>query len=441
MDGSDADQGGSTDAPGIAPDQFELVFENAPGLFLVLAPRPPYRIAAVSDAYLHATMTRRGTILGRGIFEVFPDNPEEVGATGVRNLRESLERVVKDHKPDAMALQKYDIRKPEEQGGGFEERYWSPINSPVLDGQGELQFIIHRVEDVTEFVRLTRAGEAQSELATALRVRAQAHEAEIFLRAQQVAEANRELRKTNTRLETAIRALSVANEGLESFAYVVAHDLKEPVRAVDALLQEAEENAIVPSVSDSVRAARRSNALLGRLLAGLLELARASRVETFELRPIDLRELLDGEECRARFEPLAKERHAQIDVVATPGCPPVMATEGHMWQILGNLIVNAIKHNGSPRPRVRVTIAPSQIAPALVTVAVEDDGPGLDERIVNTLDRIKPGRPTTLRGGFGLVIVRRAAESLGGSLEVSRSADLGGARMVVALPGARNTAP
>jgi hypothetical protein len=53
-----------------------------------------------------------------------------------------------------MAVQKYDIRRPEEEGGGFEVRYWSPINTPVLDDRRQLPYIVHRVEDVTEFVRL-----------------------------------------------------------------------------------------------------------------------------------------------------------------------------------------------------------------------------------------------------------------------------------------------
>ena len=73
------------------PD-FRVLFESAPGLYLVLAPDPAFTIVAVSDAYLRATMTRREQILHRGIFDVFPDNPDDPQATGTRNLRASLER-------------------------------------------------------------------------------------------------------------------------------------------------------------------------------------------------------------------------------------------------------------------------------------------------------------------------------------------------------------
>src|SRR6188768_1898343 len=131
---------------------FQLLFEAAPGSFLVL--KPDFTIVAASDAYLRATMTDRSAILGRGLFDVFPDNPEDPSATGARNLRASLERVLETRVADTMAVQKYDIPKPTTEGGGFEERYWSPLNTPVLDANGVVKYIIHRVEDVTDFVRL-----------------------------------------------------------------------------------------------------------------------------------------------------------------------------------------------------------------------------------------------------------------------------------------------
>ena len=145
-------------------------------------------------------MTRRQEILGRGIFEVFPDNPDDPAATGVSNLSASLERVLRNKAPDAMAVQKYDIRRPDAEGGGFEERYWSPVNSPVFGPGGGVAHVIHRVEDVTEFLRLQQRGLAQEKQAQEMRVRGERMEAEIFLRAQELQEANRRLRQANEEL-------------------------------------------------------------------------------------------------------------------------------------------------------------------------------------------------------------------------------------------------
>jgi len=139
---------------------FRALFESAPGLYLVLDPGPDLTILAVSEAYLRATMTKRADILGRHLFDVFPDNPDDPTATGTRNLTASIARAVATKAPDKMAIQKYDIRRPIEEGGGFEERWWSPVNTPVVSDEGTIQYVIHRVEDVTALVRAERRGAA-----------------------------------------------------------------------------------------------------------------------------------------------------------------------------------------------------------------------------------------------------------------------------------------
>jgi PAS domain S-box-containing protein len=139
----------------VAVDQYRLLFEAAPTPLLVLT--PGFQIVAVSDSYLRATMTCRQDIVGRGLFEVFPDNPNDPAADGVQNLRSSLNKVLSARQPDKMAIQKYDIRRPIEEGGSFEERYWSPLNTPVFNDKGEITYIFHQVEDVTSSMRTREA--------------------------------------------------------------------------------------------------------------------------------------------------------------------------------------------------------------------------------------------------------------------------------------------
>ena len=100
--------------------ELKSLFESLPGLYLVLTPE--LWIVSASDAYLKATMTTREGIVGRRLFEVFPENPDEAGATGMSNLRASLDRVMRNGTADTMAIQKYDVRGPD---GAFEEHYWS----------------------------------------------------------------------------------------------------------------------------------------------------------------------------------------------------------------------------------------------------------------------------------------------------------------------------
>lgn len=138
------------------PEDFRTLFERLPGLYLILT--PDLTMVAASDAYLSATMTRREDIIGRNVFEVFPDNPNDANPSGERSVHASFMRVLQNKAPDTLPMLKYDIRRPESKGGGFEERYWSPTNSPLLDAQGNVAYIVHRVEDVTEFARLKRGG-------------------------------------------------------------------------------------------------------------------------------------------------------------------------------------------------------------------------------------------------------------------------------------------
>ncbi|MCL4548005.1 MAG: PAS domain S-box protein [Bacteroidetes bacterium] len=171
--------------------QFRALFESVPGMYLIL--KPDLTIVGASNAYLEATMTKREEIMGRGLFDVFPDNPNNPSADGVSNLRSSLERVLKNGSADTMPIQKYDVRNPESELGAFEEKYWSPVNSPVFGADGNIEYIIHRVEDVTEFVLQKKRGVNPSAETTNLQERMEKMEAEIFLRGQELKKLNLEL--------------------------------------------------------------------------------------------------------------------------------------------------------------------------------------------------------------------------------------------------------
>jgi signal transduction histidine kinase/PAS domain-containing protein len=121
--------------------------ESVPDLYLILS--PDFIIQTASDAYLEATFTNRENIRGKFMFDVFPDNPALPNPNGVANLRYSLEQVLTHCKPHQMAVQRYDVPKYGVDGG-FEEKYWSPLNTPVLDDEGRVAYIIHKVTDVTE---------------------------------------------------------------------------------------------------------------------------------------------------------------------------------------------------------------------------------------------------------------------------------------------------
>lgn len=185
----------------LAQQQYQRLFKAAPGKILVLLPGS-YEIVAVTAAYLEATHTLENDILGKTVFEVFPDDPEDPHTDGVAALSASLHRVQSLRTADAMGIQRYPVRLPT---GTFEERFWSPVNSPVLNDAGDIEFIMHRVEDVTAIVR--DGGDAKA-LATGTDRDPTAVQ-DIILRSQELRQALSKLQEYEARMRTAERLLSL----------------------------------------------------------------------------------------------------------------------------------------------------------------------------------------------------------------------------------------
>ena len=137
--------------PEIETIQAELlsVLNSLPGIFILLHPDAPrFTIAAVTDDYLSATFTKRKDIVGKGLFEIFTDNPRNEKATGKQNITQSLQHVIKHNEPHHLNDQRFDIYNADK--NSFEFRIWNLQSKPVIDKKGEVQYIIHCVEDRTD---------------------------------------------------------------------------------------------------------------------------------------------------------------------------------------------------------------------------------------------------------------------------------------------------
>jgi PAS domain S-box-containing protein len=149
------------------PPNLLPVFNAQPGATLLLS--SDWVIVAASDDYLAATLTERNIIVGQHIFDAFPDNPATPEANAVANVRASLAQVMATGRPHEMAPQHYDV-PDRAQPGRFVERHWLPRHTPVLDAEGQVQFIIQSVQDITAHrlaARLLRESQANEEAAHA----------------------------------------------------------------------------------------------------------------------------------------------------------------------------------------------------------------------------------------------------------------------------------
>jgi signal transduction histidine kinase len=349
---------------------FKRLFESAPAQFLVLSPDPPnFTIWGASDAYLEATRTERAKIVGRRVFDVVPDNADDPPATSTSNLRASLERVLASTAPEAMAVQKYEVGLPAYGSGGFEERFFRPVNSPLISTAGEVLYILHRIEDVTEFERARRRWAAELE------------------------QANREL---------------------EAFSYSVSHDLRAPLRAVDgfskALLSEFAERLDERGLHylEHVRAGALR---MSYLLDDLLKLSHINRAP-LRREPVDLAELAR----KIMLDLREREPQRSVDVEVSDGLM-TQADARLAIVVFENLLGNAWKFTAK-QPEARIEVGQEHGANGRFFY-VRDNGAGFDmqyaEKLFAPFQRLH--HDSDFEGtGIGLATVHRVIARHGGRI-------------------------
>jgi serine phosphatase RsbU (regulator of sigma subunit) len=176
---------------------YAAVFHALPGMVALLTPDLVY--ADANEDFLRLAGRSREQLMGRYIFDVFPEHPDEPAAAGMRETRASMLRVVATGERDTMALLRYDI-EDRERPGRWLEHYWSPVNAPVLGPDGDVVLIVHRVEEVTELIH-ARGGPGNDRSARVL-------EAELYTR--ELQELNERLRRTQARDREVALALQAA---------------------------------------------------------------------------------------------------------------------------------------------------------------------------------------------------------------------------------------
>jgi len=117
--------------------------------------RPPaFHHPCRPDAYLLASRQRRDDLLGRSLSEIFPDDLDIYGGRALQDTLASLERTIELRIPDSIGLLRHAIVRSKSEGCGFEERHWRTLNTPVINANGDIAYLLHQVEDVTGFVHL-----------------------------------------------------------------------------------------------------------------------------------------------------------------------------------------------------------------------------------------------------------------------------------------------
>jgi light-regulated signal transduction histidine kinase (bacteriophytochrome) len=304
-----------------------------------------------------------------------------------------------------MAIQKYDVRRPD---GAFEERYWSPVNSCVLNADGQVEYLLHRVEDVTGFVHKKQQAEAAGEIG--LNKRLEQMEAEVFRSSQEVQAANEQLR--------------LANQELESFSYSVSHDLRAPVRHIDGFVKLLDKHAgekLDAQAQRYLKIIANAARQMGMLIDDLLAFSRMGRMELRHSN-VALDSLVHEAVDSLQMEMQGRQIKWKI------GClPEVKADPAMLRQVWTNLIANAIKYSQTRQPaEIEINCAPP--ANGEYVFFVRDNGVGFDMKYADKLFGIfqRLHSADEFEGtGIGLANVRRIVSRHGGRTWAEGKIDAG----------------
>jgi signal transduction histidine kinase/CheY-like chemotaxis protein len=333
----------------------------------------------------------------------------------VANLNASLRRVLNTAAADTMSVQKYDIRRPEGDGGGFEERYWSPVNSPAMARDGTIAYIIHRVEDVTEFVLLKRRDEQHAEMNEELQRRAMQMEAEVYLRAKERDAAEAENRAKN------------------DFLAMLGHELRNPLAAIAAA-----NRLLTMSEQRDARGARplavidRQVEHLRRLVDDLLEAGRVTGGK-IQLQKHPVNAATAAEHAVATLRAVADGEPHELILKAVPVW--VNADSTRLHQILVNLLTNAGKYT-PPGKRISVDV---ELDGHRALMRVSDEGAGIaPDALPRVFDLFYQGDATLQRArgglGIGLSVAKRLAQLHGGDVSVESAGPGQGCVATVTMP-------
>jgi two-component system sensor histidine kinase VicK len=130
-------------------DLFKVLFEKSPGSILVRADPPRFTILAVSDAYLEITSVNRGDVLGNGFFEVFPDSNDD--PDDAYTARKVFTKVIETNVKLDVPVYRYDLVDPKT--NNKKPHYWSCSNTPILDTNNDVAYILNTVVDISGEVK------------------------------------------------------------------------------------------------------------------------------------------------------------------------------------------------------------------------------------------------------------------------------------------------
>jgi PAS domain S-box-containing protein len=240
--------------------------------------------------------------------------------------------------------------------------------------------------------------------------------------AQDVTQRNRlanELRRRGDELEQAYAELLTINKELDDFTSVVAHDLKEPLRTLEAysnLLAEEYSTRLGADGFECINYMLTASRRLSKLIDAVLTLSRAGKIATAP-RVFHLNEAVAI--VRRDLGDMLLRRNATLNVEGL--LPTLVGDLERVTQLLTNLVANGLKYNTQPQPAVVIGEADRSDRAGYVTLFVRDNGIGIDPRFHKEIFHMfrRLDRKDEYEGhGAGLAICKKIVQAHTGKIWV-----------------------
>jgi PAS domain S-box-containing protein len=244
---------------------------------------------------------------------------------------------------------------------------------------------------------------------------------------------DRALTIANDELTQQSEALSEVNNELQSFSYSVSHDLRAPMRTIDAFVRIVEEDHGARLNAEARRClgiVKKAAGQAGELIDDLLEFSRLGRIG-MDLRSVKMAELARG--VGDELQTMQEDRTIHLRVLDLPPCKGDWRLLQLVWS---NLLANAVKYT-RPRATAQIEVGwlPDDRQPDAVVYYVKDNGVGFDMKYVHKLFGVfqRLHLKEEFEGtGVGLAIVQRIVRRHGGRVWAEGKVD-GGATFFFSL--------
>lgn len=386
----------------LSDTDYSIIFNQLPVMILLLDAK--LNIVAATDMHLENTMKTREQVINHNVLDVYIANSEDISQTKI--LENTFKVVLLTKKPHFMEAFKFDVANSK---GEYETKYWATANYPVLDGLGNVKYIINRVEDITTI--------------TLVKLKLAEQEKTLQRQSLELLQINEIIQK-----DSKMKSLLLSN---------ISHELRTPLTGMSGYLDLLTMTPLSTEQQEIVQIAKDSSLKLEVIIANILDLTKLQSGQMV-LNKEFVNLCVLGKNVTAECEPFAKLVNNQLIFTCDLEDKLYHADKDKIKTVLVNLVRNGIKFtdNGDIHIKIGPSIKAHRADIDYVQFSVQDSGIGIaqdkQEVIFTPFSQVDNSDTRKYGGtGLGLTICKSLVSLMDGEIYVESELDKGSTFYVI----------